>query len=119
MELAILASRPTRLPFSPCSLTAVLILGLRSNFVFPASIVRRRPLWHAGAPGPGRSSKRFVGKAFPLEFAPFSKARFSFRETVAGHFGRAVKRNMRNVGAPESVARAGVLEVILRLQHLR
>ena len=119
MELAILASRPTRLPFSPCSLTAVLILGLRSNFVFPASIVRRRPLWHAWALGPGRSSKRFVGKAFPLEFAPFSKARFSFRETVAGHFGRAVKRNMRNVGAPESVARAGVLEVILRLQHLR
>ena len=37
-------------------------------------------------------------------------ARFSFRETVAGHFGRAFKRNMRNVGAPESVARAGVLE---------
>ena len=29
VELAILASRPTRLPFSPCSLTAVLILGLR------------------------------------------------------------------------------------------
>ena len=77
---------------------------------FSASIVRRRPLWHAGALGPGRSSKRFVGKAFPLELAQFSKARFSFRETVAGNFGCAVKRSMRNVGAPESLTRAGVVE---------
>ena len=60
--------------------------------------------------GAGRSSKRFVGKAFPLERAQFSKARFSFRETVAGNFGCAVKRSMRNVGAPESLARAGVVE---------
>ena len=43
---------------------------------FSASIVRRRPLWHAGALGPGRSSKRFVGKPFPLKIAPFSKACF-------------------------------------------
>ena len=60
--------------------------------------------------GAGRSSKRFVGKSFPLALAHFSKTRFCFRETVAGHFGRAVKRSMRNVGAPESVARAGVVE---------
>ena len=85
---------------------------------FSASIVRRRPLWHAGAPGPGRGSKRFVGKAFPLELAQFSKGRLSFGETVAGHFGRAVKRSTRNVGATESVARAGVVERTVRLYYL-
>ena len=78
--------------------------------ILPASTVRRRPLWHAGARGPGRCSKRFSGQAFRWKVAPSTSPRFSFRETVAGLFGCAVMRSNAKCYAPVSVAIAGVLE---------